>query len=72
MRNKLEENANWFSTDVQQKTYLRIKIDDEAMKHLIFRFFKNSIKSYIIAKKIFDDLYQIFDDLNRFINALKT
>jgi hypothetical protein len=38
---------------------------------LIFRFFKNSIKSYIISKKIFDDLYQIFDDSNRRINALK-
>ncbi len=72
MRNKLEENANWFSIDVQQKTYVRIKIDDEAMKHFIFRFFKNSIKSYIIAKKIFDDLYQIFDDSNRRTNALKT
>ncbi len=72
MRNKLEENANWFFTDVQQKTYVRIRIDDEVMKHLIFRFFKNSIKSYIIAKKIFDDLYQIFDDSNRRINALKT
>ncbi len=41
------------------------------MKHLIFSFFKNSIKSYIISKEIVDDLYQIFDDLNRRINALK-
>ncbi len=71
MRNKLEENANWFSIDVQQKAYVRIRIDEDAMKHLIFRFFKNSIKSYIISKKIFDDLYQIFDDSNRRINALK-
>jgi hypothetical protein len=71
MRNKLEENANWFSTDVQQKTYVRIRIDDDVMKHLIFRFFKNSIKSYIISKEIFDDLYQIFDDTNRRTNALK-
>jgi hypothetical protein len=71
MRNKLKENANWFSTDVQQKTYVRIRIDDDVMKHLISRFFKNSIKSYIISKEIFDDLYQIFDDLNRRTNALK-
>jgi hypothetical protein len=71
MRNKLKENANWFSTDVQQKTYVRIRIDDDVMKHLIFRFFKNSIKSYIISKEIFDDLYQIFDDSNHRINALK-
>jgi hypothetical protein len=51
---------------------VRIRIDDDVMKHLIFRFFKNSIKSYIISKEIFDDLYQIFDDSNRRINALKT
>jgi hypothetical protein len=61
MRNKLEENANWFLIDVQQKAYVRIRIDDDVMKHLISRFFKNSIKSYTISKKIFDDLYQIFD-----------
>ncbi len=72
MRNKLKENANWFPTDVQQKAYARIKIDDDVMKHLISRFFKNSIMSYIISKEIFDDLYQIFDDSNRRINALKT
>jgi hypothetical protein len=41
------------------------------MKHLTTRIFKNSIKSYIISKKIFDDLYQIFDDFNRRINVLK-
>jgi hypothetical protein len=71
MRNKLKENANWFSTDVQQKAYVRIRIEDDVMKHLISRFFKNSIKSYIISKEIFDDLYQIFDDSNRRTNALK-
>jgi hypothetical protein len=72
MRNKLEENANWFSIDVQQKTYVRIRIEDNAMKHLTFRFFKNFIKSYTIADEIFDDLYQIFENLNRRINVLKT
>jgi hypothetical protein len=72
MRNKLKENANWFSIDVQQKAYVEIKIAEDVMKHLTSRFFKNSIKSYIISKKIFDDLYQIFDDSNRRINALKT
>jgi hypothetical protein len=43
MQNKLKENANWFSIDVQQKTYVRIRIERDVMKHLIFRFFKNSI-----------------------------
>ncbi len=72
MRNKLKENADWFSIDVQQKAYVRIRIDDDVMKHLTARFFKNSIKSYIIANEIFDELYQIFDDSNRRTNALKT
>jgi hypothetical protein len=72
MKNKLEENANWFLIDVQQRTYVRMKIDEDVMKHLIFRFFKNFIKSYTIADEIFDDLYQIFDDSNRRIYALKT
>jgi hypothetical protein len=72
MRNKMKNNANWFSTNVQQKAYVWIRIDDDVMKHFIFRFFKNSIKSYVISKEIFDDLYQIFDDSNRRINALKT
>jgi ribosomal protein L19E len=72
MRNNLEENSNWFWIDVQQKTYVRIWIDDDVMKHLTTRFFKNSIKSYITADEIFDDLYQIFDDSNRRTNALKT
>ncbi len=71
MRNKLKENANWFPTDVQQKAYVRIRIEDDAMKHLTARFFKDSIKSYTIANEIFDDLYQIFDDSNRRTNALK-
>jgi hypothetical protein len=71
MRNKLKENANWFFTDVQQKAYVRIRIEDDAMKHLTTRFFKNSIKSYTIADEIFDDLYQIFDDSNRRTNVLK-
>ncbi len=72
MRNKLKENANWFSIDVQQKAYVRIRIEDDTMKHLTTRFFKNSIKSYTIADEIFDDVYQIIDDSNRRTNALKT
>ncbi len=71
MRNKLKENANWFFTDVQQKAYVRIRIDDDVMKHLTARFFKDSIKSYTTADEIFDDLYQIFGDSNRRTNALK-
>ncbi len=71
MRNKLEENADWFSTDVQQKAYVRTRIGGDAMKHLTSRFSKDSIKPYTTADEIFEDLYQIFGDPNRRTNALK-
>jgi hypothetical protein len=41
------------------------------MKHLTFRFKKNSIKSFLNAEKIFDDLNRVFDDSNRKVNVLK-
>ncbi len=72
MRNKLEENADWFSIETSKKTYVRTRIDEDAMKHLASRFKKNSIKSFFIAEEIFDDLNRLFDDFNKRINALKT
>ncbi len=71
MRNKLKENADWFSIEISQKAYVRTRIDEDAMKHLSTRFKKNSIKSFVIAEEIFDDLNRVFDDSNKRINALK-
>jgi hypothetical protein len=72
MKHKLKENADWFSIDVQQKAYVKTRINDDITKHLTIQFFKNSIKSYIIANEILNDLYQIFDDSNHRTNVLKT
>ncbi len=41
------------------------------MKHLFARFKQNSIKSFLTAKEIFDDLNRVFDNFNKRINALK-
>jgi hypothetical protein len=71
MRNKLKTNANWFSIETSKKVYVRIRIDEDAMKHLSVRFKKNFIKSFLIAEKIFDDLSCVFDDFNKRVNALK-
>jgi hypothetical protein len=71
MKNKLKENADWFLIETSKKAYVRTRIDENAMKHLASRFKKNSIKSFMIVEKIFDDLNRIFDDLNKRINALK-
>jgi hypothetical protein len=72
MRNKLERNFDWYLIETQKKAYVRTRIDDDAMKHLTSRFKKNSIKSFLIAEDIFDDLNRIFDDSNKRVNVLKT
>jgi hypothetical protein len=72
MKNKLEKNADWFSTETNKKTYVRTRIDEDSMKHLTSRFKKNSIKSFLIAEEIFDDLNRMFDDFNKRVNVLKT
>jgi hypothetical protein len=72
MRNKLEENVDWFSIETSKKTYVRTRIDEDAMKHLASRFKKDSIKSFLIAEEIFDDLNRVFDDFNKRVNTLKT
>jgi hypothetical protein len=41
------------------------------MKHLSSRFKKDSIKSFLIAEEIFDDLNRIFEDSNKRVNVLK-
>ncbi len=52
MRNKLKENADWFLIETSKKTYVRIRINDDAMKHFSSRFKKDSIKSFLTAEKI--------------------
>jgi hypothetical protein len=61
MRNKLKENANWYQIVLQKKVYVRTRIDDDAIRHLSSRFKKNSIKSFLSAEKIFEELNLIFD-----------
>ncbi len=72
MRSKLKENADWFSIETSKKAYVCTRINKDAIKHLASRFKKNSIKSFLIAKEIFDDLNRVFDDFNKRVNALKT
>ncbi len=55
MKNKLKENADWFSIETSKKAYVHTRIDENAMKHLFSRFKKNSIKLFMIVEKIFDD-----------------
>ena len=71
MKNKLKENENWFSNEIQKKTYVRTRLKENVMKHLSFRFKKKSIKSFAFVEKIFDDFNRIFENFNKWITALK-
>ncbi len=51
---------------------MRIRINEDAMKHLTSRFKKDSIKSFFTVEEIFDDLNRMFDDFNKKVNVLKT
>jgi hypothetical protein len=72
MKNKLKENVDWYSIETQKKAYVRIKIEENAMKHLTSKFKKDFIKSFLIVENMFDDLNKMFDDSNKRVNALKT
>jgi hypothetical protein len=72
MRNKLKRNVDWYSKKTSKKTYILTRIENDVSKHLISRFKKNFIKSFLTAKEIFDDLNKVFDDLNKRLNVLKT
>ncbi len=71
MRNKMKVNENWYFTKTMKKAYIRIRLEDDAMKHLVTWFKKDSIKSFDSAEDIFDELNRIFDDLNKRMNAMK-
>jgi hypothetical protein len=65
MRNKLKVNSDWYSTKAVKKAYVQSRIEKNVIKHVTSRFRKNSIKSFLTAKAIFDDLKWVYDDSNR-------
>ncbi len=70
-RNKLKNNVDWWLIEKFRITYLRTRIDEDAIKHIAFRFRSDSIKSYVFTDEILDDLTRVYDDHDRKINAFK-
>jgi hypothetical protein len=58
-------------TSSTEKAYVRTRIDGDAIRHLSSRFKKDSIKPFLSAEKIFEELNLIFDDSNKRINFMK-
>jgi hypothetical protein len=71
MRNKLEGNADWYLTALQEKAYVRTRIGGDAIRHLSSRFKKDSVKPFLSAEEIFEELNLIFGDPNKRVNSMK-
>jgi hypothetical protein len=71
MRNKLEGNADWYQTALQEKAYVRTRIGGDAIRHLSSRFKKDSVKPFLSAEEIFEELNLIFGDPNKRVNSMK-
>jgi hypothetical protein len=46
-------------------TYVNIKLNDEAYKHIAIRLNKNFIRRYLTVDEIFDDLKRMYADSNK-------
>ncbi len=46
-------------------TYVSIRLDDEAYKHIFSRLNKNFIRRYIIVDELFEDLKRVYADSNK-------
>jgi hypothetical protein len=65
MQHKLKANEDWYLIERMIMTYVNIKLNDEAYKHIAIRLNKNSIRRYLTIGEIFDDFKRIYANSNK-------
>jgi hypothetical protein len=65
MQNKLKINENWYLIDQMMMTYVNIKLNEEAYKHISTRLNKIFARRYLIVNKMFDNLKRIYANSNK-------
>jgi hypothetical protein len=65
MQSKLKANVDWYSIERMTMTYVSIKFDEEAYKHISTRLNKNFSRRYLIVNEIFENLKRVYVDLNK-------
>ncbi len=65
MRSKLKTNENWYLIEWMTMTYVSIKLNEEAYKHISTRLDKNFARRYLIVDEMFDDLKRIYANSNK-------
>jgi hypothetical protein len=65
MQNKLKANENWYLIERMIMTYVNIKLNEEAYKHISTRLNKTFARRYLIVDEMFENLKRIYADSNK-------
>jgi hypothetical protein len=65
MQNKLKANENWYFIERMIITYVNIKLNEEAYKHISTRSNKTFARRYLIVNKMFENLKKVYANSNR-------
>jgi hypothetical protein len=65
MQNKLKANENWYFIERMIMTYVSIKLNEKAYKHISTRLNKISARRYLIVNEMFEKLKKVYADSNK-------
>jgi hypothetical protein len=65
MQSKLKANVDWYSIERMTMTYVSIRLDEEAYKHISIRLNKSFSRRYLTVDEIFENLKRVYVDLNK-------
>ncbi len=65
MQSKLKANENWYLIERMIMTYVNIKLNEEAYKHISTRLNKTSARRYLIVDEMFENLKRIYANSNK-------
>ncbi len=65
MQSKLKANENWYFIEQMIMTYVSIKLNEEAYKHISTRLNKTSARRYLIVNEMFENLKRVYADSNK-------
>ncbi len=65
MQSKLKANENWYFIERMIMTYVNIKLNEEAYKHISTRLNKTSARRYLIVNEMFENLKRVYANSNK-------
>ncbi len=65
MQSKLKANENWYLIERMIMTYVNIRLNEEAYKHISTRLNKTFARRYLIVDEMFENLKRIYSNSNK-------